>query len=432
MLRQILFGIDHLHSMKIVHGDLKPSNILVSQPLGRLKPQMKLSDFGLRHVIKEDRHKLIPIENKRFRAAHSKGWMCPTDSEDDPAFDVFSFACVIIVTVCGSHPFGETKEDRVSRISQLQSMLESCEEKLRRFGTSFVALVSRMLAFDAHQRPTVNELLLDGFFASPNAALYPFTSAASSYDQQLGILDTPFRRNESTPRLSPESQISGRKKIVLELESPIPSTSSNKTRQSDKSPMWPAYSLSLGDPETPLLNQSREPPRNCNTPPLSELSISCSPTVQSLCAPMQLDPYLVSSPASSSQLEAYSTSNQNHELPPIDFGSSPSDMTIANTVVRVNKKRPTPVKKVETRYVKIFYPNFHANQYVFMCTEYRKSSLKQPLVREDQIISQKLLPDRVPPAENNALLHPQLRRLKPQVEQHYIILNFHKLNQSFS
>ena len=51
VLRQIAKGVHHLHLLDIVHGDLKPSNILVSYSKGDLKPMMKLTDFGL-HWLK--------------------------------------------------------------------------------------------------------------------------------------------------------------------------------------------------------------------------------------------------------------------------------------------------------------------------------------------------------------------------------------------
>ena len=40
--RQITNGLQHLHLLKIVHGNLKPTNILISFAKGALTPQMKL------------------------------------------------------------------------------------------------------------------------------------------------------------------------------------------------------------------------------------------------------------------------------------------------------------------------------------------------------------------------------------------------------
>ena len=55
VIHQIADGLAFLHSKKIVHGDIKPENILIS-PCENGKPdqglQMKLTDFGLSKLFK--------------------------------------------------------------------------------------------------------------------------------------------------------------------------------------------------------------------------------------------------------------------------------------------------------------------------------------------------------------------------------------------
>jgi serine/threonine protein kinase len=105
VLYQIADGLDYIHSEKLVHRDIKPDNILVSQT-----GHMKLSDFGL--------SKQISIRDT-FSMSGIKGthlWMAPEFYDNimkaTPKCDVFSCGCVFFVFLTrengGFHPFGDT------------------------------------------------------------------------------------------------------------------------------------------------------------------------------------------------------------------------------------------------------------------------------------------------------------------------------------
>ena len=95
--QQIVEGVAYLHGVGFVHGDLKPSNILISGQNGNSRPKTKLTDFGLRHC----NNKGLSFEEKsdRFQAARTKGWM-PMDHKIDFPFDIFSAGLVIGYTIC--------------------------------------------------------------------------------------------------------------------------------------------------------------------------------------------------------------------------------------------------------------------------------------------------------------------------------------------
>lgn len=88
VLRQILKGMAHLHLLKIVHGNLKPTNILISIPSGAVGPMMKLTDFGLLHNYKS--YPSLDNNNREFSAAFTESWRAP-ESRLTIASDMFSY-----------------------------------------------------------------------------------------------------------------------------------------------------------------------------------------------------------------------------------------------------------------------------------------------------------------------------------------------------
>ena len=104
---QMANGLYYIHSQNLVHGNIKPENILIS-----MDGQMKLSEFGLRK----------PREEKCYISG-LKGtllWMAPeclpskrdeTNTKRNPESDVFSCGCVYFVFLTREngriHPFGD-------------------------------------------------------------------------------------------------------------------------------------------------------------------------------------------------------------------------------------------------------------------------------------------------------------------------------------
>ena len=119
VLHQITAGLNQLHSLGIVHGNLKPSIIFVSFPKGdKDEPMMRLTDFGIRHAVQDEATGRI----KHFWLVTAEGWMRPIDSQDpiQSSFDLFSLGCVCgFIALNGFHPFGT---DPICRIRNRQLM----------------------------------------------------------------------------------------------------------------------------------------------------------------------------------------------------------------------------------------------------------------------------------------------------------------------
>ena len=160
VIRQITAGLNQLHSLGIVHGNLKPTNILVSFPKGDTnEPMMKLADFGIRRAVRDKATGFT-----QFRFFTTEGWMCPTDSQDpiQTSFDLFSLGCVCgCIALNGLHPFGT---DPISGIRNRRITLNLSQMQGRIQSHSFIDLIIQMLNFDASKRPSSFNVLRHSIF----------------------------------------------------------------------------------------------------------------------------------------------------------------------------------------------------------------------------------------------------------------------------
>ncbi|KAJ7834985.1 kinase-like domain-containing protein [Mycena olivaceomarginata] len=114
VMLEIVVGLEYLHSMNIVHGDLRGHNILISDDF-----HVRLTDFGLATTIVDGEGDQSSTSNR----AGSVRWFAP--ELIDPrwfgaerfvrtrATDVYAFACVCIELHTGKPPFAELTDAAV-------------------------------------------------------------------------------------------------------------------------------------------------------------------------------------------------------------------------------------------------------------------------------------------------------------------------------
>jgi mitogen-activated protein kinase kinase kinase len=97
--RQILIGLNYLHSKNIIHRDIKGANILID-----LKGEVKISDFGISK-------KLTPNSTSAGKRASLQGsvyWMAPEVVKQQATTtkaDIWSVGCLVIEMFTAKHPF---------------------------------------------------------------------------------------------------------------------------------------------------------------------------------------------------------------------------------------------------------------------------------------------------------------------------------------
>ncbi|KAL8523998.1 hypothetical protein ACS0TY_013817 [Phlomoides rotata] len=114
LMRDIVYGLAHLHELGIIHRDLKPQNVLV---ITDRSISAKISDMGISKHLDGDMSSLT----KHTTGYGSSGWQAPEQLRHERqtrAVDLFSLGCILFFCITGGkHPFGENLERDVNIVN---------------------------------------------------------------------------------------------------------------------------------------------------------------------------------------------------------------------------------------------------------------------------------------------------------------------------
>jgi len=170
ILHQVTKGLEYLHSLNIVHRDIKPTNILFFAMKNGIT-QFKLADFGLSRVLKRSQEEIEDLTNSKPSSPRgTRGWMAPElydSSRYDCKVDIFPLGCVFAYTLTGGqHPFGNDQYERMIRVKSRKPMLLNQEKLKKPFCEDHLAfeLIRAMVKMDPAERPPVELVLNNAFF----------------------------------------------------------------------------------------------------------------------------------------------------------------------------------------------------------------------------------------------------------------------------
>mmetsp|Transcript_9358 Transcript_9358/g.34670 ORF Transcript_9358/g.34670 Transcript_9358/m.34670 type:complete len:679 (-) Transcript_9358:170-2206(-) len=155
LMIQLLYGVKHMHSQRVIHRDLKLGNLFLDHNM-----QVKIGDFGLAAQLTYD-------EERKRTICGTPNYIAPeilTSSQEGHSYevDVWSIGVILYTLIIGKPPF-ET------------SSVKTTYNKIKATSYSFPPhapitedardLICRILTKDPNHRPTIDEILQHDFFA---------------------------------------------------------------------------------------------------------------------------------------------------------------------------------------------------------------------------------------------------------------------------
>ncbi|XP_077646868.1 uncharacterized protein LOC144248749 [Lonchura striata] len=173
--RECLQGLDFLHANRVIHRDLKSSNILLG-----MAGSVKLADFGLCAQLSSE-------QDRRSSMVGTAHWMAPevvTSSPYGPKVDIWSFGIVTIKMVEGEPPY--FKETRAMARALIRHNGTPQLQEPRRLSALLRDFLECSLEPDEEQRWSAQELLQHPFLSSakPLSSLTPLITAAKQLREQ--------------------------------------------------------------------------------------------------------------------------------------------------------------------------------------------------------------------------------------------------------
>ncbi|MBN8422038.1 MAG: serine/threonine protein kinase [Verrucomicrobia bacterium] len=117
LFREVCSGVQHAHQKGVIHRDLKPTNILVTEVDGR--PVPKIIDFGIAKALASGGIEAMTFATQANFVMGTPQYMSPEQIEDvgsvDTRSDIYALGTVLYEMLTGSPPFAEVTKQGQTR-----------------------------------------------------------------------------------------------------------------------------------------------------------------------------------------------------------------------------------------------------------------------------------------------------------------------------
>jgi serine/threonine protein kinase len=159
---EVAEALRYVHSMNVVHRDLKPDNILVFS-----ETVFSLSDFSVSTTVEGDDQKLSDTRG-------SPAFLSPEECGGEPFYpkpaDVWAYGVTLFSVAFHSLPFrldqgqGKSIANTVFAVTQLLNSEELVVPDDRDYSAEFIDLIKSILRKNPAERPTFEELVQNSWF----------------------------------------------------------------------------------------------------------------------------------------------------------------------------------------------------------------------------------------------------------------------------
>lgn len=196
VLYQATRGLNHLHSLNIVHRDIKPQNVLISLPDNMNRVRALISDFGLCKKINKGKASF----SKRSGVTGTEGWIAPEmlkGNRTTMSVDIFSMGCVYFYVLSeGSHLFGTSLERQANILAGKHTNLSVLLEKSQESKIILaIELILDMITKDPQKRPRAEAILKHPMFWREEKIL-SFFQDISDRIEKLDVYTEPLKSLE--------------------------------------------------------------------------------------------------------------------------------------------------------------------------------------------------------------------------------------------